>query len=109
MTQLHVSVRLAAVSLTAALLGFPTAGSAESGTDVTSSTSASKGDIAVAILTIDGESQDSVGKKWLNLASCNGDVDVVFDIDNVSGGNALDYYVGSDCNTAAQRDGEGDD
>lgn len=109
MTQLYLSDRLAAVSLAAALLGAPAASSAQSDTGTTTTTNMTSGDINVAILTINGESQDSVGKKWINLGACVDDFDVVFDVDNVSDGNALDYYVGSDCNTAAQRDDEGDD
>lgn len=93
---------MAALGVAGALLA-PTAGAAQTSQTTTG------GRISVGITTVGGVSQDTVGTIWLNLVHCQENAPVVFDIDGVPNAQTLSIYVGSQCNTAESRDGQGTD
>jgi len=119
MTRHLLSKRLhagaASVSLVAAaLLAAPRAALAQEagsgGSGGTGGSSSSTGSISAALISIDGESEDTVGETWISLEDCLSDVEVIVEIDGIPDRPQLDVYAGSNCTSteARDRDGESD-
>lgn len=113
MTQLHLSERLATLGIVVALLGLPAPGLAQPNddddTDSTSEDDDEIGGISIDIVTIGGDTQDNLGKIWINKEQCDGEAEVEFRLDNVPDQmSTLLIFRGSKCNEAEARDGDGE-